>query len=253
MEYTILKLADLAGVSTRTLRYYDEIGLLKPSRINSSGYRIYTENEVNLLQQILCYREIGIELSEIKKIMLDEDYNVLNALKDHLNIMEGRQSLLKQQIKTIKKTINSLETNVPIPDSEKFEGFRQQFIEENERRYGKEARRKYGSEAVESSSAKIMSLSPQDYKKMQKLESEILSSLEKAVLSGADPKGPEGIRIAKMHKEWLSFSWLVYIKEAHSGVVQMYTEDERFIKYYDRNVKGCAAFLREAVLSWLAS
>ncbi|MDX5641042.1 MerR family transcriptional regulator, partial [Clostridioides difficile] len=59
MEYTVQKLSKLAGISTRTLRYYDEIGLLKPLKINSSGYRIYGQNEVNKLQQILFYRELG--------------------------------------------------------------------------------------------------------------------------------------------------------------------------------------------------
>ena len=69
MEYTILKLGKLAGVSTRTLRYYDEIGLLKPTRINSSGYRIYGSPEVDRLQQILFYRELGVGLMDIKKIV----------------------------------------------------------------------------------------------------------------------------------------------------------------------------------------
>ena len=68
MEYTINNLSKLAGVSTRTLRYYDEIGLLKPKRISTSGYRIYGEDEVNLLQQILFYKELGISLDEIKEI-----------------------------------------------------------------------------------------------------------------------------------------------------------------------------------------
>ncbi len=66
MEYTVRKLAQIAGVSTRTLRYYDEIGILKPARINSSGYRIYGQKEVNLLQQILFYRELGVNLKNIK-------------------------------------------------------------------------------------------------------------------------------------------------------------------------------------------
>ena len=68
MEYTVQKLGKLAGVSTRTLRYYDEIGILKPARINSSGYRIYGQAEVNQLQQILFYRELGVSLENIKKI-----------------------------------------------------------------------------------------------------------------------------------------------------------------------------------------
>ena len=68
MEYTVQKLGKMAGVSTRTLRYYDEIGILKPARINSSGYRIYGQAEVDRLQQILFYRELGVSLENIKDI-----------------------------------------------------------------------------------------------------------------------------------------------------------------------------------------
>jgi len=68
MQYTIKKMAELSGISSRTLRYYDEIGLLKPARINSSGYRIYTEKEIDKLQQILFYRQLGVSLKKIKNI-----------------------------------------------------------------------------------------------------------------------------------------------------------------------------------------
>ncbi|MDP4158116.1 MAG: MerR family transcriptional regulator, partial [Bacillota bacterium] len=71
MEFTVQSLGKLAGVSTRTLRYYDEIGILKPARINSSGYRIYGQREVDRLQQILFYRELGVSLEDIKKIITD--------------------------------------------------------------------------------------------------------------------------------------------------------------------------------------
>ena len=69
MEYTVSKLAKLSGVSARTLRYYDQIGLLEPKRVNPSGYRIYGEAEVNLLQQILFYRELEMSLNDIKDIV----------------------------------------------------------------------------------------------------------------------------------------------------------------------------------------
>ena len=81
MEYTVQRLADLAGVSSRTIRYYDEIGLLKPARINSSGYRLYGEKEVDRLQQILFYRELEVELENIKKIINGPDFDELKALK----------------------------------------------------------------------------------------------------------------------------------------------------------------------------
>lgn len=82
MEYTVQKLSKLACISTRTLRYYDEIGLLKPLKINSSGYRIYGQNEVNKLQQILFYRELGINLENIKNIINSPNFDSLSALKN---------------------------------------------------------------------------------------------------------------------------------------------------------------------------
>ncbi|GAE88277.1 transcriptional activator tipA [Acetivibrio straminisolvens JCM 21531] len=83
MEYTVQKLASLAGVSARTLRYYDELGILKPARINSSGYRIYGQKEVDTLQQILFYRELGVSLDCIKDIITSPSFDPLTALKEH--------------------------------------------------------------------------------------------------------------------------------------------------------------------------
>ena len=74
MEYSIKKLSEIAGVSTRTLRYYDEIGLLKPARVSSSGYRIYGKKQVDILQQILFYKELGISLDEIKEIIQNPNF-----------------------------------------------------------------------------------------------------------------------------------------------------------------------------------
>ena len=83
MEYTILKLAKMAGVSTRTLRYYDEVGILQPARINSSGYRIYGSKEVDRLQQILFYRELDFSIDKIKEILDSTDFDELRALTTH--------------------------------------------------------------------------------------------------------------------------------------------------------------------------
>lgn len=87
MEYTVKKLAELAGVSSRTLRYYDEIGLLKPERINSSGYRIYGQTQVNLLQQILFYRELDVDLETIMKLVTAGSFHSEKALIQHRNLL----------------------------------------------------------------------------------------------------------------------------------------------------------------------
>lgn len=84
LKYSIRKLSELAGVSARTLRYYDEIGLLKPSEISEAGYRYYGERELALLQQILFYRERGFDLKQIRKILYQDDFDIMRALKEHL-------------------------------------------------------------------------------------------------------------------------------------------------------------------------
>lgn len=247
MEYTIKKLGVLAGISTRTLRYYDEIGLLRPCRINSSGYRIYGQNEVDTLQQILFYKELGMELNEIAEILKSPQFERLSALKNHLAALQKRQSQINMLIQTVNKTILKEEGKITMTDKEKFEGFKEQLIDENERKYGKEIREKYGEDTVKESNAKMMKLTEEEYNEMEKTSAEILRLLEDAVKNEEDPTGGAGVKIAELHKKWLGFTWASYSKEAHAGLAQMYVDDERFTAYYDKNIKGCAQFLCDAV------
>jgi len=135
MEYTIKKLASLAGISTRTLRYYDEIDLLKPLRINSSGYRIYGQKEVDLLQQILFYRELGVELRFIKNIINANDYDEIKSLKEHHQKLISRFKQLSLLINNIETTIKMKEGKINMNDKEKFNGFKKELIEDNEKNY----------------------------------------------------------------------------------------------------------------------
>lgn len=134
MEYTVQKLARLSGVTARTLRYYDEIGILKPARINSSGYRIYGSREVDRLQQILFYRELGMSLDEIKNIMLSPCYDENQALKFHHSKLLDEKARLERLISNVEKTIAQKEGRVAMNDSEKFEGFKKNLIAENEKK-----------------------------------------------------------------------------------------------------------------------
>ena len=105
MEYTIKNLAQLAGVSVRTLRYYDEIGLLKSCRVNLSGYRIYGEKEVDLLQQILFYKSIDMKLEEISQVIYQPDFNICQALEEHYKELISKKNQIEQLILTVEKTI----------------------------------------------------------------------------------------------------------------------------------------------------
>ncbi|MBC2322281.1 MerR family transcriptional regulator [Listeria booriae] len=247
MEYTVQKLAKLAGVSTRTLRYYDEIGILKPARINSSGYRIYGQNEVDRLQQILFYREMNVGLDKIKAILEQPDFDETEALKTHRAQLLDKRKQLDELIRNVEKSIAHSERRITMTDQEKFEGFKQKMIDENEEKYGTEIREKYGDDKINKSNAKLKGMSEAEVERVNRLAETILVELAEAFETG-DPAGDKAQEVAAMHKEWLSTYWDTYSKEAHAGLAQMYVDDERFTAYYDKDQPGLAAFLRDAIV-----
>lgn len=241
------KISTFSGVTTRTLRYYDKIGLLKPARINSSGYRIYGQNEVNLLQQIMFYRELGLQLETIKEIIHDPSFNRKNALKEHLQQLIAKRKQIDLLIEIVKKTIKHEEGRIQMSDQEKFEGFKKRLVEENEKKYGDEVRERWGEEALEASNQKVLNMSQEDYEKVTKLAEDVNQTLAKAMETG-DPASEIAQRAADLHKQWLTFYWKEYSKKAHVGLAQMYVDDERFKAYYDKVKPGAAEFLRDAIL-----
>lgn len=124
MEYTVSQLAKISGVSGRTLRYYDQIGLLKPTRVNSSGYRIYGQQEVDLLQQILFYRELDVRLEDIKEIVHVPSFDQVSALKQHYHQLKEKRIRLDKIIATVEKTISNKERGISMKDNEKFIGLK---------------------------------------------------------------------------------------------------------------------------------
>lgn len=247
MEYTVQKLGQLAGISTRTLRYYDEIGLLKPARINSSGYRIYGTTEVDRLQQILFYRELGVNLDSIKEIMTSPTFDGTQALRDHREKLLEKRAQLDALINNVDKSIRQTERKISMTDKEKFEGFKQKLVDDNEKKYGKEIREKYGEDAVNKSNAKVKEMTKEQYEEIQKLEEQLFNNLKSAMDTG-DPAGELAQKAADLHKQWLCFYWDQYSKEAHVGLAEMYVADERFTAYYDKVQSGATAFLRDAIV-----
>ncbi len=248
MEYTVQKLGKLAGISTRTLRYYDEIGLLKPARVNSSGYRIYGKQEVSRLQQILFYRELSVPLEAIRDILTSPSFDGALALREHRAQLLSKREQLDTLIANVEKTIAETEGRILMTDQEKFEGFKQRLIDENEAKYGEEIREKYGTEQVERSNNAFKSMTKEQYGAFETLGSEIMQKLKAAFATG-DAGGALAQEAADLHRQWLTTAWGGgYSKEAHAGIVRMYVEDERFTAYYDQEQPGLAKFLRDAVL-----
>lgn len=232
MEYTIKKLAEMAGISTRSLRYYDEIGLLKPCRVNSSGYRIYGEKEVDILQQILLYRSMDIKLDEIQNIISNPSFDICQSLIEHQKNLISRRNQLDQLILTVEKTIKYKKGEISMLNKQKFEGFKKESLDKNEKKYGKEIREKYGKETVEASNKKFMNMSEEEFNKMNKIEEEIFNGLLEVVAS-RDLDSKTARDVYENHKKWLGFTWPSYSKEAHIGLAEMYVTDERFAKYYN--------------------
>ena len=247
MEYTVQKLGQLAGISTRTLRYYDEIGLLKPARINSSGYRIYGQWEVHILQQILFYRELDVSLEDIKCIITDKNFDRAQALREHKEKLLDKRAQLDVLIANVEKSIAMTEGRMNMTDQEKFEGFKQKMIDENEKKYGEEIREKYGKEAVNKSNAKLMNMTQAEYEAVTNLQQEFIETLKQAFTTTSDPANDLAQKAADLHRQWLSFYWNRYSKEAHAGLAQMYMDDERFKANYEKIQPGLTEFLRDVI------
>ncbi len=246
MEYTVQKLSRLAGISARTLRYYDEIGILRPARINSSGYRVYGSKEIDRLQQILFYRELEISLEKIKQILADPAFDREEALRQHRQHLLAKRAQIDLLIENLDKTLTETKGGRKMSAEEKFAGFKEKMIAENEEKYGKEIREKYGDQEVEASYQKLKSMTEEQYAEAERLGQEVLDVLKAAFATG-DPAGELAQKAADLHRRWLTLYWPSYTKEAHAGVAQMYVDDERFKAYYDKEQPGMAAFLRDAV------
>lgn len=250
MEYTIKALAELAGVTPRTLRWYDQTGLLKPLRTTEAGYRLYGPAQLDRLQDILFYRELGLDLASIRAILDDPAFDRQAALQSHLTELRARRAQLDGLILTVQKTLDDLKGGTKMTDQEKFEAFKRRVVEANEAAFGREIRQKYGDAEADRANACVLALTQEDYQAWKALGGEIHTALTAAVRAGADPGGPEGQRIAALHRRWLSYSWEPYTPQAHASLAELYVSDSRFTAYYDWEVPGCAAFLRDAIRAY---
>ncbi|MDN5299567.1 MAG: MerR family transcriptional regulator, thiopeptide resistance regulator [Clostridiales bacterium] len=247
--YSITELSKLSGVTTRTLRYYESIGLIKAGRDAESGYRLYDGTAVDQLQQILILRALAMPLKDIA-FVLNKPKDEIAQLKSHLDALKKEEKRLKRIIATVEKTIASKERGIALQDHEKFEGIKAERVAKNEALYGEEIRRRYGDDAIDAANAKFLKMTPD-----KALEAERLSAdIEKLIVEGLESGDPEGIiakRLAETHRAWLTIYWVDYSSEAHRNLAEMYLADERFKAYYEQIGKGGTDFLVSAVRRYI--
>ena len=248
----INELVKLSGVSARTLRYYDEIGLLKPSNVGDNGYRYYSQEEIDRLQQILFCRALDFRLEEIEDLLNHPDYQVKDALLKQQILLQQKRANLDHLIDTIEKTLSAMEGEITMTNEQKFEAFKNELIKGNEQQFGKEIREKFGEELVMASYGKLKDMTEEQFEAMQQLELQLLKRLKEA-METKNASSDVAMETAELHKRWLSFHWAKYSKAAHIGLVQMYLNDERFISYYDSRVgEGATQFLHDAIITYSA-
>ncbi len=248
-SYSIGEVAQLSGISVRSLRFYEEAGLLIPARDERNGYRSYTATDIDRLQDILLLRHLGVAVRDIAPLLSTTPAERRAHLAHHLGELKAERDRLERLIETVEKTIEHLEGNTAMEDNEKFEGFKRELVEENEERHGTEARERWGDDAVDASNRKMLNMSEQDYDAWRALDAEILDALGRAVHDNANPAGDEGARICELHRRWLGYTWPAYTPAAHRGLAEMYVADERFSSYYDCAGAGGAAWLHDAIVA----
>lgn len=246
--YTIGELADLAGVTRKTLRHYDKIGLLQPQSLSEAGYRLYGQEEVDLLQQILFYREMDLSLADIRALVQAPDYQVTEALNEHLAYLSQERRRIDRLIETVQTTIKAQRGEVEMLNEEKFEAFKRDVVDQNEANYGEEIRKKYGNDQVDATNQKLLDANQAEWSSIEALNDQLNQKLAEATKIG-DIESELAKEVVDLHRQWLTFYWPEgkYTEEMHLNMVDMYVEDERFKAYYENIAPGAATFLQKAV------
>ena len=249
--YTVKEISRMTGLTGRTLRYYDAIGLLRPARDRDNGYRLYGPGEVDRLQEILLYREMGVPLEEIGRLLDAPGYDRGAALRGHLDRLLIQQRRVEELIHTVRRTLDTIEGGTTMSDKEKFEAMKQRAIQENEETYGREARKKYGDEAVDASSRQLSGMSQAGWTQMESEEAGCKAALRRAMAAN-DPAGEDAREAVRIHAAWVSRFWKPgqLTPQSHVGLVDMYSQDQRFTDYYEAVAPGCAAFFARAVRAY---
>jgi DNA-binding transcriptional MerR regulator len=229
----------------RTLHHYDAIGLLTPSSTTAAGYRIYTERDLERLQQIMFFKEIGFSLQEVKEVMESPGFDRTKALQAHRELLLKKRDRVDRMIQTVDNTIQSIEGGQQMAMYAMFDGFDRNQIKEQQEKYGEETRLKYGKEFVEASEARVNGYSDSKLMSIQDSIGDIYSRIASRMDQGAaDPQVQESV------KDWhhfISDNFYDCTLEIFRGLGDLYVEDERFTANIDKNKPGLSQFLKEAM------
>lgn len=238
--FTVNQLSKMAGITPRTLHYYDQIGLLKPSRVGENGYRYYGEEALLRLQQILLYRQLDLPLEDIKLIMGRRDFDVLSALESHKQELRKRIAQLERLVTTVDNTLLHLKGIIEMSQKQYFEAF----SEEQQAEFEKEAMQMYDPAIVKASNKKWKSYSAADKQRIGEEGNAVYEQYLLAMPKG--PASPEAQAAVEAWRKHMDHFWTPN-QEQLLGLADLYNEEPRFKANFDKIDPRLAAFVREAV------
>lgn len=246
MARTVGEVAELAHVTVRTLHHYDEIGLVQPSGRTEAGYRLYDEADLERLQQVLFYRELGFVLEDIASLMADPDFDRGEALRQQRKLLEAEGERLRSMLAAVDAAIAAHEGGYAMNEEDMFEVFG----DFDPRHYEQEARERWGdTDAYRQSAERTKRYRKADWQAVM-AESEAAADRFAAVLSsGAPPTSDEAVEAAEAHRRHIGDRFYDCPPDMHVGLGQMYMDDARFTEYWERRAPGLAAFVRDAIVA----
>jgi DNA-binding transcriptional MerR regulator len=238
--YSVKELASMAGISTRTLHYYDAIGLLTPNRRSGNQYRVYEHSHLLRLQQILFFRELDFPLEQIKSILTDPFFDLKATLAAQRDMLVNREERIAQLIRTIDRTTQQLEGEEKMQDKDLYLGF----SEEKQKEYEKEVREKYGDEPLNTSIKRWNSLTKEQQKEMIARGNQFHHQIADAMPLGAE--SPEVLDLMRQYWENMQFFYTISL-DHFERLGHMYNQDPAFRATYETVKPGLAAFMEKAI------
>lgn len=229
----------MSGISSRTLRHYDDIGLLKPARIGANGYRFYERDELLRLQEILVLRELGLGLDVIGKT-LNGEQDRLDALRRHRDRLLAERDRYARLAESVTRSIEEMEGGEEMAAEQLFDGFDQS-------QYEDEVRARWGhTEAYAESQRNLAAMSKDDLARIQAEEKALVAELAEVFRAGVPVDDPRTQALVERHHRWFCRFWTP-TWETYVCIGNMYVEDARFTAHYDEHAPGLAVYLRDAM------
>ncbi|GAA1745007.1 MerR family transcriptional regulator [Luedemannella helvata] len=244
MAYTVGKVARLSGVTVRTLHHYDEIGLLSPSERSATGYRRYDERDLDRLQQILYYRELGFPLEEIATILDDPGTDAVAHLRRQHELLTARIKRMREMVIAIEFAMEARKVGIQLTPEERFEVFGEfnpdEYAEEAEQRWG-------GTDAYRESTRRTSGYTKADWQRINEETAQWGGRLAALMDAGVPADSVEARELAEEHRAHISRWFYECSYEIHTGLADMYLADPRFTATYEKIKPGMTRYLHDAI------